>query len=659
MKKIQTRAIVGVLALAILTCAAAAQEQGGSRRNLTAGEFSRLQDLNFELATRIAEFSQRAPRPEFERLAKERLSYMDRLVETNPGQALKTAFPQQFLRKVPLGYRDLFEQRSGATGELEVLAECEEHDGRIHRYLNTENERVALHFAKEPDDRFLSNTKVRLSGVRVSGKFAVETVELADESAAGSSFSADTSTSALPNTIGDISVLVFLVNFQNNTNQPYTTAQANALMFDQTNPSSVTNYYREASYGQSRVTGTTTGWYTLPMDADCNALGTVANLARQAAANAGVNVDAYQKHMFVFPGIGCGWTGMGSVGGRDAWINGSLALRTMSHELGHTLGLLHSKAKDCGSTELGTSCTTIEYGHITDMLGQTGRTGHFNPFQKERLGWVNYGASPPLTTVTSSGEYYVGAHSVAGSGTKGLKILQSTGKYYFVELRRPYGFDSFVSSNTNVMNGVLVTLNTEGVGSENFLLDMTPETSSMSDAALTVGRSYYDATAGVTITPLSVSDSGAMVRVTISGSTSPTPTPTPTPSLTPSPTPTPTPVATPTPTPSPSPSPSPTPSVTLSVITNKAVYTTSDQLTATATLASGGNPVSGAYVKFSAAPRTGGTSISGTALTDAYGRAVFRYKINRKRDKASIYDLTATATVSGLSVKAVSTFEIR
>jgi hypothetical protein len=585
------------------------------------------------------------------------------MIETDPGRVLEMAFPRQFLRKVPLGYESLFEQPGEATGELEVLAECEEHDGRIHRYLNTGNERISLHFAKEPDDRFLSNTKIRLGGVRVGTKFAVETAELADGSASATAYSDDTSASALPNTMGDISVLVFLVNFQNNTNQPYTTAQANALMFDEANPSSVTSYYREASYGQSRVTGTTTGWYTLGMNADCNALGTVANLARQAAVNAGVNVDAYQKHVFVFPGIGCSWSGMGSVGGRDAWINGSLALRTMSHELGHTLGLSHSKAKDCGATELGASCTTIEYGHVADMLGQTGRTGHFNPFQKERLGWVNYGASPPLTTVTSSGEYYVGAHSVAGSGSKGLRILQSTGKYYYVELRRPYGFDNFVSSNTNLMNGVLVTLNTAGVGSENFLLDMTPETSSMSDAALTVGRSYFDPAAGVTLTPLSVSDSGAMVRVTIAGSTTPTPTPTstPTPTITPSPTPTPSPTATPTPSPSPSPSPSPTPtpSVSFSVTTSKGVYTSGDQLVATATITSGTGAVSGVTVRFTAVPRTGGTSITGSAITDAYGRAIFRYKVNRKRDKAAIYDLVATATVNGLSMRATSVFELR
>ena len=665
MKKIQTRVIVGVLALAMLTCAAAAQERGESKRSLTAGEVSRLQDLNFELAARIAGSNQRAPRPEFERLAKERLSYIDRLVETDPARALEMAFPQQFLRKVPLGYESFFEQPGGATGELEVLAECEEHDGRIHRFLNSGNERFALHFAKEPDDRFLSGAKVHINGVRVAGKFAVETAELAEGTDSAAAYSLETVAAALPNTTGEIKVLVYLVNFQNNTNQPYTISQANDLMFNQANPSSVTNFYREASYGQTWVSGDTVGWYTLPMNADCNATGTIASLARQAAINAGVNVSAYQKHMFVFPGIGCSWSGLAYVGGNDTWVNGSLVLKTTSHELGHNLGLYHSRAMDCGSAVVGGSCSTVEYGHITDVMGA--RSAHLNPFQKERLGWVNYGGSPPLQTVTSSGDYYIGAMSVAGSGVKALRIQQSPGKYYYVELRRPLGFDKFVSSYPSIMNGVLITLNTEGYGRETYLLDMTPETTTWGDSALAVGRSYSDPSGAVTITALSVSDSGAMVNVRFGGGTSPTPTPSPTPSATPTPTPAPTATPTPTPAPSPTATPVPTPTPTppptgspsLSVSTSQAVYTNKDTLVVTATVRSGGLPVSGASVNFRATPRSGGSPINGTATTNSSGVAVFTYRFNPKRDKRGFFDQIASTSFNGIVTSGSTTFELR
>lgn len=65
-----------------------------------------------------------------------------------------------------------------------------------------------------------------------------------------------------------------------------------------------------------------------------------------------------------------------------------------------------------------------------------------------------------------------------------------------------------------------------------------------------VGATIVDPLSGVSITTLSVSATGATVRITFGGPTptpKPTPTPTPTPSPTPSPTPTPTPVPTPTP----------------------------------------------------------------------------------------------------------------
>jgi hypothetical protein len=95
------------------------------------------------------------------------------------------------------------------------------------------------------------------------------------------------------------------------------------------------------------------------------------------------------------------------------------------------------------------------------------------------------------------------------------------------------------------------------------------------------------------------------------------------------------------------------------VVSSKAVYTTNDQLIVTATLTSGANAVSGVSVRFSASPRTGGTAITGTATTDVYGRAIFKYRFNRKRDRLSIYDLTATAGLNGSTVIGTSLFELR
>src|SRR4029078_12179063 len=81
-----------------------------------------------------------------------------------------------------------------------------------------------------------------------------------------------------------------------------------------------------------------------------------------------------------------------------------------------------------------------------DMMGW-GNGTHFNAFQKERLGWLNYGSSPPITTITSSGTYNIPAFETKGNGeAKALKVLKATNPdgskdYYYLEFRQPIGFD--------------------------------------------------------------------------------------------------------------------------------------------------------------------------------------------------------------------------
>lgn len=377
---------------------------------------------------------------------------------------------------------------SSQEGELEVVIECNDTYTRTIHYLKTKEGRKEIKVKGR--DELKTGQKVRVTG---------EEVEILSDVQADAT---------------NISVLVFLVNFQNDLRTPYTTAQAEALMNGQ-----VKSYYEEASYGQATVTASAVGVYTLPMDADCNNYSQMATLARSAATNAGVNISAYQKHMFVFPGLVCGWSGLGYLGGKDLFVNNSLILRTTAHELGHTLGLYHSQAVRCEA-----ACTSVEYGHTSDIMGQAGVTGHFHPYQKERLGWI---AVPEV----GSGTYEIFPLSVNDGNTKAIKIPRSQGGYYYVEFRRPVGFDSFVASNPYTMNGVLVTRNSSG--SSNYLYDMTPSTAYWSDAALQVGETFSDE---ITISVISVSDGGAVVQIS-----RPTTTPTPTPSPT---QPTPTPVCT-------------------------------------------------------------------------------------------------------------------
>ncbi len=182
----------------------------------------------------------------------------------------------------------------------------------------------------------------------------------------------------------------------------------------------------------------------------------------------------------------------------------------MGHEFGHNLGEYHSHSRPCEPA----GCTTVEYGDDHDIMGQVS-SGHLNAFQKERLGWLNYGSSPAIQTITLSGDYHVNAMEPTGPGPKGLKIPIATDgsglrTYYYIEAQTGAGFDS------GNVPGVLVHSGYEGSGDSSYQIDLDPSTSSF-DAMLDPGQTFTDAVAGVTITALGADANGATVTITVTG----------------------------------------------------------------------------------------------------------------------------------------------
>jgi Gametolysin peptidase M11 len=314
---------------------------------------------------------------------------------------------------------------------------------------------------------------------------------------------------------GTRTAAVILFNFAGDRRQPFTVEHARRVVF--TGDASVNTYLREASYGQTGVTGEVFGWFTLPeRGGDCH-FAQWGRAAQALAASSGVDLGAYQHHVLVFPHVpACEWTGMAELPGAIAWINGELTVRIVSHELGHNLGVHHASALRCAESgnpvAVGGACSVEEYGDPFDIMGRGER--HTSNWNKARLGWL--GRSNRLD-VTASGTHALAAQEALTPDVQLLRIPRGDGLYYHVELRQPFGsfFDNFALADPAVRGVTLRLAPDYASTAPSQLIDTTPATDTFDDAPLTVGRTFADPHHGVWIANRGIVGGRAIVEVSL------------------------------------------------------------------------------------------------------------------------------------------------
>lgn len=214
---------------------------------------------------------------------------------------------------------------------------------------------------------------------------------------------------------------------------------------------------------------------------------------KSAASAAGYPVSSY--HFIVVFTTGSqpsyGYAGLGYVGGVGVHIaNGYWQNHTVSHELGHNLGLWHAKRWNTSNRSIIGDGEVVEYGNYYDQMGTFGDDRqHYGASYKNFIDWI------PDAHVQTAGSgthtYRLYAHDrIFSTGLRGLKISRNGSQDYWAEYRQLW-------SDRDMRNGLLLQY-TEKDGNPGTMLDAMP---AVDGDGLVVGRTFSDPTAGVHITP--------------------------------------------------------------------------------------------------------------------------------------------------------------
>ena len=313
-------------------------------------------------------------------------------------------------------------------------------------------------------------------------------------------------------------IAAVLINFTDLATRPYTTSQVASALYG--SATSAKAYFEEESKGRMTVSGAVFGWYTI------NATTTGCNwsnwmtLGTAAANAAGANLAAYTNVMFIFPGTSqCGFAGIGYVPGTITMLNGTLSVQVMTHELGHNYGLGHANAINCVvngtrvSLSTAANCTEQGYADPFSTMGNNALR-HNQGSQLGELGWL----AASEKTVGAPGHTYTVSPYFGSGATKLVRIPRGDGSYFDLDFRMTYGsFDNFAAGSPAV-SGATIRLGWGTASPTNSplatrLIDTTPATATLTDAPLTLGRTFTDPVSSISITTTSVTATAVQVQV--------------------------------------------------------------------------------------------------------------------------------------------------
>jgi len=495
-------------------------QQVRSLNNQLLQVYARLAALpNPQAAAAIAERSQAAS------VIQQRAVTLQKLIQQNPSEALSLAFSEDLLS----GLRNTFPESAKSLesvgsweGPLEYFIE----DGsdlktyRKHYHVTVGDQTLNVHFAHEPADLQSGNT-LHVTGVRVGTEVAADS---------GSVTGTATGAAAMCTPLGDQRTLVLLLTTPGVPAPALTPAYFSSLLFDSSGQS-LSEFWRESSYGATTASGDVLGWYTLDANYTCDQTDQIRDAAIRAVDSV-VDFRQYSRIFLILSGVygGCGWAGLATVGcsslssagdgyftASTAWMYSDIffsrptAVTLVSHEGGHNLGLDHASTQDFHPETLGvpgSSGVISEYGDEFSAMS-TASFGHYASPHKARLGWF----TSDVQTVTTSGSFSIQPTEIPGA-LHALKVRRGTddNNWLWLEYRQPIGvFDTTLKPQ--IFGGALIHYQDATTRLYTRLLDFTPATTSFSDPALLAGQSWVDPYTNVSIATDNASSTGLNVSV--------------------------------------------------------------------------------------------------------------------------------------------------
>jgi M6 family metalloprotease-like protein len=419
-----------------------------------------------------------------------------KLIKDNPSAFIDSAIPDKTRRALPASLQEETEFNTSATSRLEVIFVDdfnipEKSYIRYFIYADPVNSgsRIQLKGTKDKSANIQekielfptnpiemrSGALVRVRGVRLQNVMATD-------NGAGSNFDV-LEDPPPPDSVGNQKTLVLLLKSSENGGEPFTTQKARDLVFND----NFQDFMKEQSYGKVSFSGDVYGWYNLGHDLDCYGNSDYGAFPSPIELEAitkkySINLSGYDRIVYMTDDYGGGCSGVGkselSIHGMTyqlsqlilegmkffdqpsgwgsqtfPWTNLDYVL---SHEMGHSLGLMHANGWDCKNEVVYGDCVHVEYGNPFDTMGSMSLSLHFQGLYKDILGWLK---PDEKLIINSPGNYVIaGLESKSGYKYAQIKVPNSDESVYSVERRIGTGFDSNLKTDSLKSNsdGLLI-----------------------------------------------------------------------------------------------------------------------------------------------------------------------------------------------------------